>query len=151
MITTGTGIGLSQQAGMIDMITAQQNRILRLRETDIDGALQRMNQDEKLYEYCLRAFLEDETVAQLNAALRVNSWDDAFTAAHALKGVAGNMGFVPLMHHTAQLIVSIRSGRTREIPQALEYVNSSYRDIVDAIHQYFAIAEEKSKETNHEN
>ncbi len=127
------------------VITTKQIHALRLRETDIESVMRRLNNNQSVYETCLLAFLEDTTVAELNAALTHKLWDDAFTAAHALKGVAGNMGFIPLMHHTAQLIILIRSGKTQDIPQSLERVNSSYRDIVDAIHRYFTLCEGEQK------
>ena len=122
-------------------MNARQYHVLHLRNTDTEGALHRLGSNDALYEACLYAFLDDPSVDELNVAVEVGSWDEAFTAAHALKGVAGNMGFVPLMHSTGQLIVLIRGGRMLDIAPALEKVNSSYRDIIDAIHQYFAYAD----------
>ena len=129
----------------------RQAHVLSLRDTDIAGALYRLSGDEAMYSECLRAFLCDPTVEQLNISLECCAWDEAFTAAHALKGVAGNLGFIPLMHSTGQLIVLIRGGRMMDIPMALEQVNSAYRDILDGIYQYFAIADESTKEMHHEN
>lgn len=129
----------------------KQRHALTLRETDVDNAMRRLSGDESLYGACMRAFLDDSTVEQLNVSIENGSWDEAFTAAHALKGVAGNMGFVPLMHRTGQLIVLIRGGRMQEIPQALEQVNSAYRDVIDGIHQYFTYAEDTTKEKQYEN
>lgn len=115
----------------------QQLHTLSLRETDISGAINRCCGDESLYVACLKEFLEDTTVEQLNKAIKDQQWDDAFTAAHALKGVAGNMGFVPLMLAVGQLIVVIRRGKIGEIATAMEEVDSSYRDIKDAIKKFF--------------
>ena len=126
-------------------MNARQSRALFLRSVDIEGAIRRMCGDEAVYAACLRAFLDDPSVRELNQTILTASWDDAFTAAHALKGVAGNMGFVPLMHNTGQLIVLIRRGQLSDIPRALELVNSAYRDIVDGIRQYFAYADENTK------
>lgn len=78
---------------------------------------------------------------QLIASVDNCSWDEAFTAAHALKGLAGNLGFVPLMHATGRLVVLIRGGRTNEIKEAMEGVKSCYRDIIDAIRQYISYQE----------
>lgn len=126
-------------------MTERQRHVLSLRRTDINAALRRFSENEAIYSACMNAFLYDQTVEHLNESIEKGLWDDAFTAAHALKGVAGNMGFIPLMHDTGQLIVLIRGGRTSEIRQALEKVNSSYRDIVDGINQYFVLEGEKSK------
>lgn len=108
-----------------------------LRNTDIEGAMRRFENNESFYISCLQLFLEDETIRELNKTVKEKRWDDAFTAAHALKGLAGNMGFVPLMHAVGQLVVLIRSGRLREVDESMLQVNSDYRDITDAISQNF--------------
>ena len=92
-----------------------------------------MGGSEELYLSCLRLLLEDPSMTQLHEAIAAQRWDDAFTAAHALKGLAGNMGFVPLMHSIGQLVILIRGGRVKDIPDALAQAESSYRDITDAI------------------
>ncbi|MDO5112663.1 MAG: Hpt domain-containing protein [Clostridia bacterium] len=115
----------------------QQRHALSLRETDLSGVMKRFYGDEELYVSCLDRFLYDPTMAELNTAIKNQAWDEAFTAAHAMKGLAGNMGFIPLMHATGQLVVLIRGGRTREIGGCMAQVNSSYRDITDAIRQNF--------------
>lgn len=124
-------------------MTGKQQHALSLRETDIQGAVRRFSGNEQLYVSCLRMFLDDPTVTQLNKAIDLKAWDDAFTAAHALKGLAGNMGFVPLMHSTGQLVIMIRGGRTKEIGEYMAQVNSNYRDITDAIRENFAQQEAK--------
>ena len=119
-------------------MNAKQEYALRMRDTDLQGAMRRLGGDEDLYIDCLRLFLEDPTMAQFNEALDNRDWDGAFTAAHAMKGLAGNMGFVPLMHSTGQLIIVIRAGRMHEIGDCMARVNSSYRDISDAIRGSFS-------------
>ncbi len=123
----------------------KQRRALTLRETDLQGVLRRLNGNEQLYISCLGMFLDDSTLTELNTAIRTKSWDDAFTAAHALKGLAGNMGFIPLMHSTGQLVVLIRGGRLREIGDCIAQINSNYRDITDAIRENFTQKEIKGE------
>lgn len=118
-------------------MNGKQRNALALRETDVQGAVRRFCGNEQLYAACLLQFLDDPTVAQLNEAIAAKSWDDAFTAAHALKGLAGNLGFVPLMHSTGHLVILIRGGRTREVGEYITQVNSNYRDITDAIGRIF--------------
>ena len=115
----------------------KQQHALEVRNTDLQGAVQRLGGNEQLYLSCLSMFLEDSTIVDLNRAIKAKSGDDAFTAAHALKGLAGNMGFIPLMHSTSQLVIMIRGGRIKELSEYMTQVNSSYRDIVDAIRENF--------------
>lgn len=127
-------------------MNVKQQHALVLRETDVQGAVRRFNGNEQLYVSCLEMFLEDPTMVQLNEAIKSKSWDEAFTAAHALKGLAGNMGFVPLMHSTGQLLIVIRGGRTREVGEYIAQVNSNYRDITDAIRENFTRGETEGEQ-----
>ncbi len=125
------------KATKLKRMSPKQLRALALRETDVEGALRRLYGNEELYKTCLIQFLDDPTMGELNAAGAAKAWDDAFTAAHALKWLAGNLGFVPLMHDVGRLVTIIRSGRSDEIPDCLSSVNSRYRDITDAIRMNF--------------
>lgn len=115
------------------MINRDLRRELELCETDVDGALRRFSGNESLYVSCLGLFLIDPTMKQLNSAVSAKTWDDAFTAAHALKGLAGNMGFIPLFHEVGELVLLIRAGRMDEIQDANRRVNVCYTDIMSAI------------------
>ncbi|MDD2648003.1 MAG: Hpt domain-containing protein [Eubacteriales bacterium] len=121
-------------------MTHEQRKALVRIDTDISGVERRFCGDDALYISCLSLFLSDSTMEQLTRALSLRLWDDAFTAAHALKGLAGNMGFVPLMHSTGQLVALIRGGRTLEISDALLRVRMDYAEITDVINQNFICA-----------
>ncbi len=105
-------------------------------ETDVAGALNRFMGNEVLYASCLSKFLTDTTIDELNSAISTQAWDDAFTAAHALKGLAGNMGFVPLFHSAAELVVLIRAGRITEVTESMKQLNSNYNEITAAIRRH---------------
>lgn len=102
-------------------------------ETDVDGAIKRFSGNESLYISCLCAFLSDNTMAELTKAIGSSAWDDAFTAAHALKGLAGNMGFIPLFHAAAELVVLIRAGRIPEAVASHKKVLRCYNEVSGAI------------------
>lgn len=102
-------------------------------ETDVDGALNRLGNDEDLYISLLLAFLHDETLWNLQQAIASKNWDDAFTAAHALKGLAGNLGFTPLFHSIGELVITIRNGKMDEISSSFSKAKDCYEDIVKII------------------
>lgn len=108
---------------------------LLMNETDLDGALQRVCGDEELYVSFLSAFLNDTTMDELKKAIDEKSWNAAFTAAHALKGLAGNLGFTPLFHSLGELVISIRAGRMLEINDMFYRAKMYYNDIVTVIRQ----------------
>ncbi len=102
-------------------------------ETDIDGALNRFADNKPLYIACLDDFLDDPTMDALGEALACQAWDEAFTAAHALKGLAGNMGFIPIFHAAAELVVLIRAGRTKELGGSYARLKECYDQVTSVI------------------
>ena len=68
---------------------------------DSDGALRRLSGNISLYQKILRMFPQDETYKQIEPALQANDWAALLAAAHTLKGVAGNLGFMAWAPRTA--------------------------------------------------
>ena len=116
---------------------------LTLNETDISGVMQRFSGDEKLYMALLNSFKDDPTMDELENAIARKEWNEAFTAAHALKGLAGNMGFVPLFHETGELVMFIRAGKISEIDISLKRVRNRYDDILNIIRNNEILTEGK--------
>lgn len=114
-------------------MTVYQRQALLSGGTDISGVEDRFSGNESLYLTCLKEYLKDPTVGELNAAIVEKDWDRAFTAVHALKGLAGNMGFVPLMNATGRLVILIRRGKLGEIGGSLAEVNARHMEISDTI------------------
>lgn len=109
---------------------------LLMNETDVEGAIARLSGDEALYVSFLKAFLNDNTMSDLGEAIDTLSWDAAFTAAHALKGVAANLGFAPLYHSLGELVISIRAGRLKEINAQFEKARAYYSDLICVIKEH---------------
>ena len=104
---------------------------LRTCGADIDAALERLVGDEVLYESCLRMFLEDPSFPELKAALDCGDYSAAFTAAHTIKGVAGNLGLTPVFTAADALVTPLRHGRPRnaDLPTLYETLMSAMADI----------------------
>ena len=105
-------------------------------ETNVDEVIERVSGDEELYSQCLDLFLQDQSMNDLKKAMGDEDWDAAFTAVHALKGVAGNMGFIPLFHATAEMVILIRSGRLQEVADSYAKLCKCYGEICDVIRRY---------------
>ncbi|NLD20229.1 MAG: Hpt domain-containing protein [Clostridiales bacterium] len=112
-------------------------------ETDLDGVKNRFMGDEELYSRCLSSFLQDPTMSDLEKAINENSWEAAFTATHALKGLAGNMGFVPLFHTASELVVLIRTGRISEVGPSYSELKKNYSNITNVIKKHHISGENK--------
>lgn len=102
-------------------------------ETDLENALDRFCCSKDLYVKCLKSFVEDTTMTELTKAIACGDWDEVFTAAHAIKGVAGNMGFVPLFYAASEFVVLVRKGKTDEITSSYKKLSLAYERIIDII------------------
>lgn len=83
---------------------------LRAAGADMDGALNRVVNDEELYATCFAYFMDDPAFGQLEAALEQADYSAAFDAAHALKGVAGNLGLTSVYTLCDKLVQPLRHG-----------------------------------------
>lgn len=84
---------------------------------DTKSAMARFLDDEELYVSCFASFLDDEAFSQLDDALGCGDYEQAFEAAHTLKGVAGNMGLTPLYHAICDIVESLRMKEVSNIAE----------------------------------
>ena len=75
---------------------------------DWDRTMERFGYDESLYLECLSMLLEDPNPGRLHSALSSGDLSAAFDAAHTLKGVAANMGLLPLHSAVSALVEPLR-------------------------------------------
>ena len=86
-------------------------------------------------------FLDDGSFSQLCAAMESGQREEAFRAAHTLKGVSANLGFQRLLRSVSQLTELLRpQGQTipQEAAGLLEQVRQDYALTVSAIRAYLA-------------
>lgn len=76
----------------------------------MDGAMDRLCGDEELYASCLAYFLSDPAFDALGAALDTGDYTAAFESAHALKGVAANLGLTVCCQLCCALVEPLRGG-----------------------------------------
>lgn len=88
-------------------------------------------------------FLSDDSYAQLCRAMEAGQREEAFRAAHTLKGVCANLGFDKLYGSASQLTEELRL-ETPSIPAAaaplLAQVERDYAQTTDAIRAYLGEA-----------
>ncbi len=118
------------------MLTKEFKEALLMKETNLDEALDRFSYDEDLYANILFTFPADTTIFDLKSAVANKQWDEAFTASHALKGLAGNLGLTPLFHSAGELVIAIRAGRIKDIGPAYASLQMDYDDIVEVIKKF---------------
>ena len=78
-----------------------------------EGLTRCMN-NEKFYFKMLKMGLASDQFEKLGAALDAGKLDEAFEAAHALKGVLGNLALTPIYTPLAEMTELLRAGKSED-------------------------------------
>lgn len=95
----------------------------------------RFNGNEEKYEKYLAKFPQDGNYADLCQAIRAGDGKAAFAAAHALKGIAGNLSLVKLYADIQPLVEQLRRGDLDRADELLEPVIRDYEIVIAALQQ----------------
>jgi two-component system sensor histidine kinase/response regulator len=109
---------------------------LRIPGLDVSLGLRRVLGKERIYLSLLRRFAtgQKETPSLLAEALAAGDREAAERIAHTLKGVAGNIGAIPLQESATRLEAALRGDAPREDLEALrEETLSRLSDLVDRL------------------
>ena len=96
-----------------------------------EGLTRCMN-NEKFYFGMLKMGLGNDSFEKLESALAAGNLEDTFEAAHALKGVLGNLALTPIYKPLAEMTEMLRAKKTAD------YV-SMYAPILDLRNQLLAM------------
>ena len=109
---------------------------------DFAGVEQRLR-SVSLIKRFITKFLEDDSFSNLFQAMQAGKREEAFRAAHTLKGVCANLSFTRLCASASALTEALRPQGEVLPAQALpllEEVSRDYRITVDAIRRYLGAA-----------
>ena len=81
--------------------------------SDYEGVLGRLGSEAIVKRFALK-FLQDPSFAQLKESLAKNDGEEAFRAAHTLKGICLNLGFDNLFAPSQELTEKLRGATTIE-------------------------------------
>jgi hypothetical protein len=87
---------------------------------------------EAFYFKMITASVNDGNFDRLGKALEAKDLKEAFEAAHALKGVAGNLALDPLYDAICEIVEPLRAGEDRDYTEA-------YKKVTDARDRLIAI------------
>ena len=101
---------------------------------DFDNGLERCLGDESLYTRLLGMFKEDNAFERLTDALSNGNVEEAFESAHALKGVAANLGMTKLFELDSELTNALRGEGDIKAARALyPSVKKAYDKVMQVI------------------
>lgn len=101
---------------------------------DYEEVFGRLRSERLITKFVLK-FPGDPSFSQLQSTLEEKNVEEAFRAAHTLKGVAQNLGFTPLYEATATLTEVLRGGNLPEDDNMMNAVAKEYERTVAAIEQ----------------
>lgn len=76
---------------------------------DLNGALARFVNNEVLFLTFLKKFPNDEHFPAVLSNIKTGEYDEAYKAAHAIKGVAGNLGLTPVFESVDKICALIKT------------------------------------------
>lgn len=93
---------------------------------DTHAALERTLHDAAFYVDCLTLFHDDAHFQRLGEAIEAGNARAAFENAHALKGVAGNLGLTPLYRAICAIVEPLRDGQLKDADRLYRDVMGQY-------------------------
>ena len=105
------------------------------REGDYQGVLGRLTSERMVQKFVLK-FLNDGSYDLLLRSMAEENWQEAFRAAHTIKGVCQNLDFTRLYRSSSQLSEALRNGFTPEAPALAEQVKEDYARTTAAIRAF---------------
>lgn len=96
---------------------------------DYDEGVGRFSGNAEIYEKFLLKFKEDKSFQELDQAMKDHDYGTAFTAAHTLKGVTGNLSINVLYQELVPFVELLRTGAK------LAEANAYYPRVAETYHQ----------------
>ena len=104
-----------------------------------DEVLGRLRSDRLIQKFVLKS-VDDGSYQLLLDSMSSQNYEEAFRAAHTIKGVCQNLGLTRLLNSSSQLSEALRHGYTPEADGLAEQVGRDYQDTVGAIRAFQAAA-----------
>ncbi len=101
-------------------------------ESDYEGVIGRIGSEGLVKRFVLK-FLDDPSYLNLEKAIQEQNAEEAFRAAHTLKGICLNLGFDRLYKVSAELTEKLRGSDLNGYEAVYGKVQDEYKNTIDAI------------------
>lgn len=101
-------------------------------EGNYDDVIGRLRSEKLVQKFVLK-FLNDPSYDNLIRSLEAKDYEEAFRAAHTIKGVCQNLSFTKLYESSNRLTESLRNGANPEADTLLQQVIADYQQTANAI------------------
>ncbi len=100
---------------------------------DADEVVRRLGVGEELVVCFALRYREDDTFERLAAALDADDTEEAFRAAHTLKGSSGTLGFERLYREASDMTEMLRRGELERAKDSLPVLEEEYDNVIVAL------------------
>lgn len=101
-------------------------------EGNYENVVARLRSERIVQKFVLK-FLQDGSYDLLCRSLKEKNYEEAFRAAHTIKGICQNLDFTKLYESSSQLTEALRNGWTPEADVLMQQVTADYRQTSEAI------------------
>ena len=101
-------------------------------DADYEDVFHRLPRESMIRKFALM-FLNDDSYPKLEQSLKEGNAQEAFRAAHTLKGVCQNLGFTNLYQPAYELTEVLRAGTLEGSKELFARVTEQYKITTDAI------------------
>ena len=109
---------------------------------DVEGTLHRFMNNDALFLKFILKFKDDKNFAALRDALDQKNYEEAFKAAHTLKGVSANLGLNPIYDRASAITEILRGKEASEVDA--EKVEEEKKALEEAYKLFIGIIEENA-------
>ena len=102
------------------------------------AVLGRLSSERIVKKFVLK-FLNDQSYVLLEQSMQDKNYEEAFRAAHTIKGVCQNLSFDRLGDSSSRLAEALRSGWTPEADALVDEVKRDYQETADAIRAFQSV------------
>ena len=96
-------------------------------------AIARFGGNKEAYEKALKGFSEEPYFSRLRQAVKERKLEDAFQAAHALKGQVGNLGMTRFFEDLCPLVTELRLESFEKADELMVLLEEDYLAVISAL------------------
>jgi len=102
---------------------------------DYEGVLARLRSERLVQKFMLK-FLDDKSYEMFFSMMAEKNYEEAFRAAHTIKGVCQNLGFTHLLESSSQMADALRHGWTPQADELIDQLKADYQLTVEPIQRF---------------
>ncbi len=102
---------------------------------DYAGVSARLRSDRLIQKFVLK-FLDDKSYELLVSSMAEKNAEEAFRAAHTIKGVCQNLGFTKLLESSSEMSDALRHGWNPEAESLMGQLTADYQAVINAIRSF---------------